>query len=124
MASLTFSGSTLGCALPVRPQEGRNESVTVARQGLDKARILRRIVQRFAQPFHRDVDTVLKITIGFAGPEFGLQLLPCYDLAGLLQEHGENPKRLFLQLDLDAAPAQFTGTQVEFENTETQFARG
>ena len=51
-------------------------------------------------------------------PEPFLQFFPGDDLAGPLEEHGQDLKRLLLKFDLQAGLAEFADAQVELEKAE------
>ena len=93
------------------------KSITPTGNGLDEARILRRVAQRFTNLVYGFVDAVVEVDDRLA-PEFLVQLLPGYQLSGFLQQHRQDLKRLLLQPDAQAALRQFSGSQVDLEDTE------
>jgi hypothetical protein len=49
-----------------------------------------------------------------------LQFLAGYDLAGVLHQHREDLKRLFLEPNSQAVLAQFASAKIQFENAEAE----
>ena len=91
--------------------------ITSPRNGLDEARILRRIAERFANLVDRLVDAVIEVDDDLA-PDFLAQFLPGYQLAGLFEQHGQDLKRLLLQPDAPAALRQFAGSKIDLEDSK------
>jgi hypothetical protein len=54
------------------------------------------------------VQTHIEINKGVGRPYLLLQVFPCYDSAGVGQQLDQHAKRLLLQLDSHAIPAQLT----------------
>jgi len=61
---------------------------------------------------------VVEVDEGVGRPKPALQLLARDNFPGTLQQECEDLIRLFLDFDLDAAPAQFSGARIEFVDAE------
>jgi hypothetical protein len=96
----------------------RQEPVASLRKCLDETGILGVITQCFAQAVDGFVEPAVKIDHDAGRPEALLQLLTSDDLARVLDQSHENLKGLFLELDPDAPLPQFSGNQVDLENSE------
>ena len=78
------------------------------------------IAQRLAQPVHGGTDAVLELHNGVIRPQRLADFFAAHHLAGTLQQHGEDAKRLFGQTNLfGPVLAQLTGAKVEFKCFET-----
>jgi hypothetical protein len=95
-----------------------DEAVSTFRKRFDEARILGRIVERFAQPINGLIQTLIEVDEGFFVPELLLQLISRYNLAGSLQQYCEDAKRLFRKLDLQPLFPQFALMQIDFKYSE------
>src|SRR5712692_11768566 len=93
------------------------EPVAATGNGLDEARILRRVAQRFTNLVDGFVEAVIEVDDRPA-PKFLAQLLPGYQLSGFFQEHRQDLKRLLLQPDAQAALCQFAGSKIDLEDTK------
>jgi len=65
---------------------------------------------------------VVEIDKSVGGPKAGAELLAGDHLTRILQQDGQDLKRLLLDLDLLAVLAQFGGGKIGLENTETHGA--
>jgi hypothetical protein len=92
--------------------------VSMARDGFDVSRTLRRISEREAQLGHRFVEAAIKINEGMSGPEVLPQLFSRHHFTGMFQKEAENLEGLFLQLDSNAALAKLSRPDIQLENTE------
>jgi len=101
----------------------RDEPVAAARQRLNKARVIRRVVEGLAEPFHRSVETKLKVNKCIGGPKFSVKLFARNQFARSFQQTHQNLKRLPLQPDLSALLLQLARTQVQLKNTESDQTR-
>jgi hypothetical protein len=63
---------------------------------------------------------VVKIHESICGPEFLLKFLAGYDLAGMLQKHGQELEWLFLKANSKAVLAQFASANIHFEYPKTE----
>ena len=63
-----------------------NKAVSAARKGLDEARFLWRISERFPNFGDRRVQAVVEVYKRVGGPEVETQLLAAYDLARVLRQ--------------------------------------
>ncbi len=94
------------------------ERVSPAGKGLDKARIIGGVVQRFPKFLDSFVDPAIKID-GFGGPKLSLELLPCHQLTRPLEQCCQNLERLFLKVDVPAVFPDFAGLQINLEEAKT-----
>jgi hypothetical protein len=70
------------------------------------------------QLLDRGVDAVLEIDDSVVGPQFLLEFVAAYHLAGVLQQELEHKQGLSLQANGLLAVAQLTRPQVQFEVTK------
>ena len=63
---------------------------------------------------------MIEINDGIGRPDRFAQVVARDDLTCVLQERGEDLKRLFLQPDASPVLAQFSGGQVRFKNAKSQ----
>jgi hypothetical protein len=99
-----------------------NEAIATARQSLDKPGVISCISQDIPQPVHCFVQIVIEIHVGICRPEFVAQLIAADQFSSVVQQDEQNPKRLLLQPDLYASPAQFSQLPVGLKNAEAQHA--
>jgi hypothetical protein len=99
-----------------------DEPVTSPWQGFHKARIVGRIAQRLPNFVDRLIQASVEVHEGISRPNRLLQILPRHHLARMPQQHRQDLKRLFLQLDLQPVLAQFASLEVEFESPEADDA--
>jgi hypothetical protein len=95
----------------------------MAGQGFNEARVIRRVVQRFAQPHDRSVQAVVKIDESIIGPKPLPKFFPGDDFAAPFQQNCENPARLLLKLDLSALLPKFTRAHINLVDTEADELR-
>ena len=95
-----------------------DKAVPVPGQRFDEARRRRVIPQSLAQSFDGTVDAVLEINEGILRPELLSDLFAGHQLARTLQQHGQDLEGLTVQLDLQSVLAQFSCTEIDFEDTE------
>jgi hypothetical protein len=88
------------------------------REGLDKPRFLRRIAQSVSKFLDRGVQAVVEGTECVLRPKSLTQLVPGNDFAGMLQQQCKQPKRLLLQLYLDAFLVQLSRVEVNSKGAE------
>src|ERR1700730_614138 len=98
---------------------GSNEAVTATSKSFDEDGILGRVAEGISEAFHGSVEAVIEVDEGIGGPEPGSEFLAGNDLAGPLQEHGQERKGLFLKLDFVAILAELGGAQIGLEQAET-----
>src|SRR6266849_11037518 len=87
---------------PARSVDRCEEAIATARQGFHESRIFRRITQRLPQLIYCLIQAMIEIDERVGRPKLAAQFLPSNYLAGLLQQHRQNLKRLLLKLDLYA----------------------
>jgi hypothetical protein len=86
----------------------------------DVAGIVSRIAQRLRQPVHGGADAVLELYDGVIRPELLADFFTAHYLAGMLEQHRENPKGLFGKTNgFGPFLAQLTGTKIELKAFET-----
>src|SRR6266516_5224832 len=95
------------------------EPITAARDGLDEARVLGRIAERFANLIDCFVEAVVKIH-DRAGPESAAQFLPGHQFSRFLEQHCQHLERLLLQPDAQAMFRQLAGSKIDFEDPKLQ----
>src|ERR1700681_108998 len=95
------------------------EPVTATGNGLDEARILRRVAQRFTNLVDRLVQAVIEVDDRLA-PNFLAQLVPGYQLPGVSQQHRQDLKRLLLQSDAEDTLRQVAGSKIDLEDSKPQ----
>src|SRR5712675_77560 len=78
-----------------------DEAVAPTGQGLNEARIFRRIAQRLANLVNGRAEAVLKINERLGIPKFLPQLFARNHLAGLLNQRDKNLEGLLLEFDFD-----------------------
>jgi hypothetical protein len=93
------------------------ETVAATGNGLNEARILRRVAQRFTNLVDGFVEAVIEVDDQLA-PKFLAQLLPGYQLSGFFQQHRQDLKRLLLQPDAQPTLCQFAGSKIDLEDTK------
>ena len=98
----------------------RKEAVTATRNSFYKARTLCGVAESLADFADRFVEPVVEIHESVCGPQLFLKLLADYDLAGVLKQHRQNLKRLFLKANSQAVLAQFAGAKVQLENPKAE----
>jgi hypothetical protein len=101
-----------------------NESIASLGQGLNDARSIGRIAQRFAQALDCVIESVVKIYKRIRRPDLALQFLPSDHLARLFQKSLEDLERLLLQFDSNALLAHFARAQVHLEVVEPEDCAG
>ena len=80
-------------------RNGADESVASARHGFDEAGLVRGILQRLAQAVDRFIQALIEIDKGVGWPQLLHQLVASNQLAGAIEQCGEDVKRLFLNSD-------------------------
>jgi hypothetical protein len=95
------------------------EAVASAGYRFYKAGVFGVIVQGIAQPIHRFVQASVEIDEGIRGPQLFHQFVAGDQLAGAIEQHGENVKRLLLKIRGVPVGAEFAGAQVELELSKT-----
>ena len=101
----------------------RKEAIPATRDGLNKPGALRRIAQCLPNLVDGLVEPVVEVYEGIRGPEPLLQILARYDLADVLDQHGQNLKRLLLNSDLQSVLSEFAGTEIKLEDAKAKTPR-
>ena len=101
-----------------RPRDGRDESITAARQRLNETRVLGAIAERFPQLANRATDGVVEIDLGVFRPELFPNFFPVHHIASAMKQESENLKRLLLDSDPDAVLAQLAHALIYFKSAE------
>src|SRR6266436_9381246 len=104
----------------IRNFDLRKEAVAATRNGFHKAGSLGGVAEGLTDFADRFVEPVVEIHKSVRGPEFLLQLLASYELAGLLNQHGQKLEGLFLKADSQTVLAQFAGAKIQLENPKTE----
>src|SRR5713101_9864120 len=104
----------------IRNFDLRKEAVAATRNGFHKAGTLGGVAEGLADFADRFVEPVVEIHESVRGPEFFLKFLASYDLAGMLQQHRQDLKGLFLKANSQAVLAQFASAKIQFENAKTE----
>lgn len=100
-----------------------DKPVAASRKSLDEARIVRRFPERAAQPFDGRIDAVVELDNRIVRPQFLADFLAQHRLAGVLDEHEQDLKRLIGQVDPDTVLAHLAGAHVQLEGSEVQKTR-
>jgi hypothetical protein len=98
------------------------KSIAPARQRLHVPGIAGGFAQSLPQTENGGVDAVADFDDRAVWPELSADILAEYHFAGPLQQHGQNPERLFLEFHLGAVPPEFGGANIELEIVETNDA--
>ena len=101
-----------------RPCTRADPAVAVAFDGLNEDRVVGGIAQGVAQALDGAADAAVEIHKDVARPKGLAKLFAGDDFVGTAQQNCQGAKRQVLDPDLDAAPAQFAGTQVGLEHTK------
>ena len=102
-----------------RPVHRRDEPVPAARQRLDIARDVGRIVERLAQAAHRRVQAGLEVDERIGAPEAIAQCLARDELARTLEQRLQNRDGLVGNLEAGGAVAQLPRAPVQRERAES-----
>ena len=102
----------------------RDEAIASFGECLDKAGTVGGVAEGFADLVDGGAEGVVEVNDRVTTPETQLELLPGDDLAGVLEERGENFKRLRLQLDPETSLPEFTALEVHLEEPEGEFRVG
>jgi hypothetical protein len=94
---------------------GRQEPIALARHGFDEAGILRVVLQRGAQLLQSGIQAPLEIDVGPFRPQRLAKLFSPDNLPILLEQHRQDAKGLFLELDPDALAAEARPSQVRLK---------
>ena len=82
-----------------------DKSITPPGKRLNEARVVRGVAQRDPQLFDGHVQSVIEIPECAGRPKPALQFFASDEVTRTFQQHGQNLKRLVLQLDFDAGLA-------------------
>ncbi len=115
--SCEFRAASGGC---IRNFDFREEAVAATSNGFHKARTLGGVAEGLTDFVDRFVEPVVEIHESVCGPEFFLEFLAGYDLAGVLKQHRQDLEGLFLKANSQAVLAQFASTKIHFENPKTE----
>lgn len=100
-----------------------NKAISALGQGLNKTWFLGVVPQGCAEFVDGFVETTLEIDKGVLWPQLSAELVSRHDFARAPQEQHQHLKRLFLEIDLGALPAQLSGSSVKLEETKTDQLR-
>ncbi|HMD98113.1 MAG TPA: hypothetical protein VKM93_12400 [Terriglobia bacterium] len=100
----------------------RNEAIADSRDRFDKAGILRRVAQRFANAGDCSIDAVVKINKSLSRPKPFPDFLARDPATAPFNQHGQNIKSVARQVDLQAVLPQFADSTVHFEGTKAEYS--
>jgi hypothetical protein len=83
-----------------RSADRDKEAVAPARESFHKAGIFSGVAESVPKSFDCSIEAVVEVYKRLRGPKTGLQVLASNDLAGPLQEKGQNLKGLVLESHL------------------------
>jgi hypothetical protein len=95
------------------------EAVALAGDGFYEAGLVCMIVQGFAQAVHCFVQALVEVNKSVGCPQLFHQRVASDQLAGTIEQRGEDVKRLLLKEGPVAVGAEFAGAQVELELAKT-----
>jgi hypothetical protein len=99
-------------------RDGPDEAVAVPRQGLDEARMVRRILEHLAQPRDRGVQGVVEIDEDVVRPEPAPRLVARDDFAGAFDERGQDLEALLAQRDFRPTLQELPGREIDYVAVE------
>jgi hypothetical protein len=103
--------------------DGREQAITAAREGFDKAGVFGGITEGVAQALDGGVQAVVEVHKGVGRPKTAVQFLSRNDFTRTLQEHGQDLERLLLKPYFDAIAAKLSSTQVGFKGSKADEIR-
>ncbi len=103
---------------------GRDEAVSVPRDGFDEAGRLPVVRQRFAKFCDRFVETAFKVDEHAVRPKLFLELFPRDGFTLVLNQVLEYLERLSVELDLEALLSKLAGYEIHLEQAEAHEAPG
>src|SRR5687767_10203346 len=106
------------------PRHRGDESISPPGQCFDVLRRVRGIAKRLPHLLDRGVQAVLEIDEGVRFPQAIPQFLARGNLAGMLEERGEDLPRLVLEPDTVSVTVQLTSGRVELERSKPQKLSG
>ena len=101
----------------------RKKAISAAGNSLDEGGILSRVTKSVAHAPYGRVEAVVEVNECISRPQAMAQIVASDDFSRLFQKQRQYLERLLLDLDLDAAPAEFAGVQVKFEDAKATRAR-
>jgi hypothetical protein len=101
-----------------RAVDRSNETIAIARNGLDESRAIGGIAKRLPQLSDRGVQAVVEADERVCRPEALPQLVARDDGTASIQEQGERVEWLVLQVYPSATLSEFAGLDVQLENTK------
>jgi hypothetical protein len=100
-----------------------NKTIPALRKSFDVARLIGVVPQSSPQFVDCLVQASFEIDKCIRGPELFAELFPRHHLARTFQKQHQRLERLILQVDLVAIPAQFAGSSIQLEQTESDSRR-
>src|SRR5215471_18833899 len=94
----------------------RNKPVAASWESLDEARVLSRLVQRFAQLPDGAVQPCIEIDERVGTPQPFAKFLTRHDVAGTIEQQTEDLEGLISETNLQAVSAQLTRCCVQLED--------
>jgi hypothetical protein len=101
-----------GLAIWCTVLNGKDKSIAELGKGLDKARFSCRVIQNTAEFLDGGVQTVLEVDEGIRGPELLTKLFASNDIAGVVEQKGQNLEGLRTKLDLSPELIEFSGIEM------------
>ena len=120
MQDLVEDGSRSVALVPVQLLDRTDESVAVPGERLDEKRRPDLVTERAPQAVHGVVQAVIEVDERVVRPEPPPQFLSRDHGARMLEEHREDPERLFREPHPQALLAQLVRSNVDLEATETE----
>ena len=90
---------------------------------LDELGCVGRVAQGIAQALDRRIQPALEVHIGVGRPKPLAQLVARDQLAGVLEQEGQNLQRLVREVSAPAALPKLTRPQVQLEDSESDDVR-
>jgi len=76
-----------------------------------------------AQLLDSSIETFVKFNKRVGGPQFPSEFFSCDYFPGLLQQNGENPKRLILKAEQNTVSVNLTHSEIDLEESKGKAAR-
>src|SRR5277367_2168633 len=95
--------------------DSSDEPVSLAGDGLDKARLLSIIPEHLPDPADGGIDAVVGVEENTLSPDPFDDLFPCNELSPVFNQEKEQLHGHRLELDGNPGRAQFVGSQIQLE---------
>ena len=104
--------------------DGGDEAVAALGEGFDVAGVVGGVSEGFADFINGGAERVVEVDDGVAAPEAELEVVAGDDLAGALEERGEDFEGLALQLNPKTSLPEFSAIEVHLKESEGEFRIG